>query len=143
MIPRTVQLTKSEQMSRVRSRDTSPELLVRSLLTRSGVRYRLHRKDLPGRPDIYVARLRLAIYINGCFWHGHADCSRAALPKTNARFWAEKIGRNVERDRCTAERLKDLGVEPLYLWTCKTSEFAKVCSRIARRWARFATAVHR
>lgn len=127
-------LTIGERMALVRFKDTQPELAVRKLLTRYGVRYRLHRKDLPGRPDIYLPRLRLAIFINGCFWHGHGNCPRATLPKTNTAFWSEKIRKNVERDARNAERLRTLGINPMYLWTCKRSEFPNACLRLALRW---------
>lgn len=129
-------LTIGQRMALVRGKDTQPELEVRELLSERGVRYRLHRKDLPGKPDIYIARLRTALFINGCFWHGHKDCPRAALPKTNTAFWFEKIARNVERDRRNAARLKDLGIEPIYLWTCKRTEFPTICARIARQWGK-------
>lgn len=128
-----VALSKSEQMSRVRSRDTQPELRVRRLLSRLGVRYRLHRRDLPGRPDLYVGRLRLAIFVNGCFWHGH-DCPRGRQPKTNVRFWREKIARNVARDDRVAQRLEDMGVSILVLWTCEVNYLTRTCRSIARRY---------
>lgn len=130
-------MNKSEQMARVRSRDTQPELLVRRLFSSSGVRYRLHRKDLPGRPDLYVGRLRLAIFVNGCFWHGH-DCKRAGRPKANADFWTEKIGRNAARDRLSLERLEGMGVATLTLWTCQLERFAPICRRIVARYRRAA-----
>lgn len=129
----TVTLSKSEQMSRVRSRDTKPELLVRRLLSSLGVRYRLHQRDLPGRPDLYVGRLRLAVFVNGCFWHGH-DCPRAGQSKTNADFWKQKIARNVARDRQALERLKEMGVQTLILWTCETAGFSAACRDLARRY---------
>ena len=96
---------RSQVMARVKGRDTSPELKVRRLLTRMGVGYRLHRKDLPGRPDIAMAGRRLAIFVQGCFWHGH-DCARGArVPKQNRTYWTAKIGRNRARDtRTQAER---------------------------------------
>lgn len=128
-------MNKSEQMSRVRSRDTAPELLVRRLLSSAGVRYRLHRKDLPGRPDLYIPRLRLALFVNGCFWHGHG-CRRAGRSRTNVDFWTKKIARNVARDKDALERLQAMGVEALTLWTCEDSAFPKVCRAIARRYLR-------
>jgi len=136
--PRKVVLSKSEQMSRVRSRDTEPELLVRRFLTGLGVRYRLHRRDLPGTPDLYIPRLRLAIFVNGCFWHGHG-CSRAGRLGTNVDFWEKKIARNVARDRQTLERLEAVGIEALTLWTCEIREFASIGSMIARRYRKRAT----
>lgn len=120
-------------MSRVRSRDTGPELLVRKLLSKSGVRYRLHKSQLPGQPDVYIGRLRLAIFVNGCFWHGH-DCHRGGRPKTNADFWNDKIGRNIERDRMVLGKLQQMGIETLVLWTCEAESFSAVCRRLSRRY---------
>lgn len=108
-------------MRRVKSRDTTPELRVRKLLTRLGARYRLHRRDLPGAPDIALPGRRLAIFVNGCFWHGH-DCRRGArTPKTNAHYWAAKIARNRTRDVANAERLDALGWRTLVVWECELS----------------------
>jgi DNA mismatch endonuclease (patch repair protein) len=126
-------LSKSEQMSRVRSRDTGPELLLRSLLSERGVRYRLHRKDLPGRPDLFIGRLGLAIFVNGCFWHGH-ECPRGGPPKTNADFWKGKITRNVDRDRRVLGQLREMGVTTMTLWTCELQHFPTISNRIARRY---------
>ncbi|MBD5657258.1 MAG: DNA mismatch endonuclease Vsr [Candidatus Eremiobacteraeota bacterium] len=105
-------LSIGERMARVRTKGTAPELEVRSLLSREGVRYRLHRRDLPGTPDVYVPRLRLAIFVHGCFWHGH-DCRRGSRPKTNTTFWNVKILRNIARDGRTRTELTDLGIESL------------------------------
>lgn len=132
---RKVALLKSAQMSRVRSRDTGPELRVRRLLSDMGVRYRLHRRDLPGRPDLYIGRLRLAIFVNGCFWHGH-DCRRGGRSKTNADFWEQKIAGNLARDRRSVDRLKEQGVEIVTLWTCEIAGFPAACRNIARRYTR-------
>lgn len=126
-------LSKSEQMSRVRSRGTQPELLVRSLLSGAGVRYRLHKKDMPGRPDLYVGRLHLAIFINGCFWHGHG-CRRAGQVHTNVAFWAAKIRQNAARDSDALNRLEKMGILALTLWTCEAESFRSVCSRVARAY---------
>ena len=122
-------------MARVRSCDTQPEKLVRHLLSALGVRYRLQRKDLPGRPDLYVSRLRLAIFVNGCFWHSH-ECARGKRPKTNSKFWDEKIQRNKIRDRDAVQRLERMGVDTLTFWTCDTVRFASFCRSIARRYKR-------
>lgn len=134
---RKVTLSKSEQMSRVRSRGTEPELLVRRLLSSLGVRYHLHRRDLPGRPDLYVGRLRLAVFINGCFWHGHG-CLRAGQSKTNTDFWKNKIAQNVARDRLAIERLEKMGVRTLTLWTCEAAGFPAACRDLARRYGKIA-----
>ncbi len=135
MTPRKKPLSKSEQMSRVKSRDTAPEMLVRQFLSKCGVRYRLHRKDLPGRPDLYIPRLHLALFVNGCFWHGHG-CRRAARSKTNVDFWTQKIARNKARDRATGEALRAMDIETLTLWTCELDAFPKACRDIMRRYER-------
>lgn len=122
-------------MARVRGRDTAPELSVRRALSQFGVRYRLHRKDLPGKPDLYVGRLRLAIFVNGCFWHGH-DCPRGTLPKTNSDFWKAKITQNVVRDERTREQLAERGIDCLELWTCRQADFPHQCKIVARRYVR-------
>jgi len=122
-------------MARVKAKDTQPELLVRQLLSREGVRYRLHRKDIPGRPDLYVPRLRTAIFVNGCFWHGH-DCPRGARPKTNSEFWDLKIERNVRRDQSVRAKLSEIGVKAVTFWTCQMRKFPLICRRIARRYHR-------
>lgn len=129
--------TKSEQMSRVRSRNTKPELRVRKLLTERGVRYRLQRKDLPGRPDVYVPRLRLALFVNGCFWHGH-DCPRGRKPSSNVEFWDTKISRNVERDAAVQRALAERGIEACVIWTCCASEFERIADDVALRYRSFA-----
>lgn len=126
-------MNKSEQMAHVRSRDTEPELRVRRELTARGIRYRLHRKDLPGKPDVYVGRLRLAIFVNGCFWHGH-DCPRGKRPSTNADFWNAKINRNRERDAKVMQELAKRGIETLTLWQCGIRECEEVASRIADQY---------
>lgn len=126
-------LSKSEQMSRVRSRDTLPEMLVRRELSQQHVRYRLHRSDMPGTPDIYIGRLHLAIFVNGCFWHGH-HCPRATLPKANAEFWHAKITRNIERDERVVRQLEAQGIDVLRLWTCQVAHFSTECQKIAIRY---------
>ena len=106
-------------MRRVKGRDTGPELKVRRLLWAAGFRYRLHRKDLPGRPDIVLARRRAAIFVHGCFWHGH-DCARGArAPKANAVYWAGKIARNRDRDARVVAELTAMGWRPFVVWECE------------------------
>jgi len=131
--PRAMPSTIGERMARVRNKDTAPELAVRRFLTRAGVRYRLHRRDLPGTPDVYVPRLQLAIFVHGCFWHGH-ECPRGKRPKTNALFWDLKISNNRARDERSRERLADVGIAALELWTCQHAGFESECKRIARRY---------
>lgn len=105
-------------MQAVKSKDTAPELLVRSLAHRMGYRFRLHRKDLPGKPDLVFPGRRKAIFVHGCFWHGH-DCARGArVPKNNRDYWTKKIARNREHDRGTCTALTLSGWKYLILWEC-------------------------
>ena len=106
---------------------------MRRLLTERGVHYRLHRKDIPGTPDVYVGRLRLAIFVNGCFWHGH-DCARGRLPSSNAAFWREKIERNRARDKRTADALASRSISELTAWTCAEKDFPLIADEIACRY---------
>ncbi len=109
---------RSAVMRRVRGRDTDPEMRVRRALTRLGARYRLHRKDLPGSPDIVMPGRRLAIFVHGCFWHGH-DCARGArTPKQNRDYWVAKVGRNRARDAASREALATLGWRVETIWEC-------------------------
>lgn len=126
-------MNKSEQMSRVRSSDTAPEIRMRRALSQLGVRYRLHRKDLPGKPDLYVGRLRLAIFVNGCFWHGH-DCSRGRRPATNTEFWNAKIDRNRARDAKVNLELAERGIETLTVWQCAIRDCDRFAASVATRY---------
>ncbi|HEX7799530.1 MAG TPA: very short patch repair endonuclease [Asticcacaulis sp.] len=115
---------RSRTMRAVKSKDTAPELRVRRLVHAMGYRYRLHRKDLPGHPDLVFPGRRKAIFIHGCFWHGH-DCRRGArMPKTNADYWTAKIGRNRERDARTLAELAKLGWGVCVLWECELKDEA-------------------
>jgi DNA mismatch endonuclease (patch repair protein) len=106
-------------MQAVKSRDTKPEMIVRRLVHRSGYRYRLHRPDLPGKPDLTFPRLKKIIFVHGCFWHGH-DCKRGARePKENAEYWRRKISRNKERDAKEQEILRAMGWDILVVWECQ------------------------
>lgn len=109
---------RSAVMRRVKGRDTGPELAVRRLLWGAGYRYRLHRKDLPGKPDIVLPGRRTVVFVHGCFWHGH-DCARGARqPKANADYWIAKIAGNRERDAANLEALTALGWTPITVWEC-------------------------
>ncbi|NLA25700.1 MAG: DNA mismatch endonuclease Vsr [Bacteroidales bacterium] len=113
---------RSKIMSSIKSKDTKPELIVRRLLHSMGYRYRLHRKDLPGSPDIVLSNYKKVIFIHGCFWHGHKGCSRAKLPKTNTEKWQQKISKNMKRDMESIEKLHSLGWAVLVLWTCEIKD---------------------
>ena len=107
-------------MQAVRSKDTKPEMVVRRLLHRMGYRYRVHRKDLPGRPDIAFISRRKAIFVHGCFWHGHG-CAKGQLPKSRLDYWQPKLEQNVRRDRTKIEQLESLGWKVLVVWQCEIS----------------------
>ncbi|MET0606991.1 MAG: DNA mismatch endonuclease Vsr [Beijerinckiaceae bacterium] len=119
-------MLRSDIMRRVKGKDTGPEKLVRSALHRLGFRFRLHRADLPGKPDIVLPSMKIAIFVHGCFWHGH-DCARGARePKTNADYWRTKIARNRVRDEAHLAELKRLGWKARILWECELKDMAKV-----------------
>ena len=110
---------RSDVMRQVKAKGTSPELKVRKLLWALGARYRLHRKDLPGAPDIVLPGRKLAVFVHGCFWHGH-DCARGArVPKQNRNYWTAKIARNPARDERVQGELDALGWRPLVVWECE------------------------
>ena len=122
---------RSQVMRCVRGRDTSPERKVRRLLTRMGLRYRLHRRDLPGSPDVVFARKRVALFVHGCFWHGH-DCARGArVPKANADYWVRKIARNRARDSDVQRRLAEAGWRIVVVWECELKDEARFAERLA------------
>ena len=110
--------TRSRMMSRIRGKDTKPELLVRSYLHRRGFRFKLHPKNLPGKPDIVLPKYHAVILVHGCFWHRHTDCKFAYNPKTRQEFWQEKFNRNVERDEEVRQALQDAGWRVLVVWEC-------------------------
>ena len=122
---------RSAVMRRVKGRDTSPELKVRKLLTRLGARYRLHRKDLPGNPDIVLPGRKLAIFVHGCFWHGH-DCARGArVPKQNRDYWLARVARNTARDEAAQAALAAAGWRVVVLWECDMKDAAALLERLA------------
>ncbi|MFH1139876.1 MAG: very short patch repair endonuclease [Pseudomonadota bacterium] len=115
-------LSRSRMMARVKGKDTKPEKVVRSILHRMGYRFRLHRKDLPGKPDIVLPRHKKIIFVHGCFWHGHEGCSRARRPSTNESFWNTKLNRNQKRDLDNQEILRRSGWKILILWECQIKD---------------------
>ena len=104
-------------MSHVRGKDTKPEVMVRQFLFAQGFRYRLYRKDLPGKPDIVLPKYKTVIFINGCFWHGHSGCKYATIPEANHDFWLAKISGNIERDKHA--KLFELGWKVIEIWQCE------------------------
>ncbi len=121
---------RSRLMSRVRGKDTGPELVVRRLAHRLGFRFRLHRRDLPGTPDLVFPRLRKAILVHGCFWHSHVGCRAGRAPSSNEDYWEPKLRRNVERDAANQEALRRLGWEVLVIWECETRKPAVLAERL-------------
>jgi len=109
---------RSNLMSRVRSKNTAPELITRKMLHSLGYRFRLHKKDLPGSPDIVLPRYRTVIFIHGCFWHGHS-CSKGKIPSSNSQFWREKIESNIKRDKQREGSLESLGWKVITIWECE------------------------
>ena len=113
-------------MSAIRGKDTKPEIIVRSLVHRMGYRFRLHRKDLPGKPDLVFPGRKKIIFVHGCFWHQHPRCRFATRPKTRPDFWANKLDGNRERDKRVRRELRRLGWKVLVVWECQTRDLKKL-----------------
>lgn len=109
-------------MSRIRSSNTKPELIVRQVLHAMGYRFRLHRHDLPGKPDIVLSKYKTVIFVHGCFWHRHEDCKYAYNPKSRVEFWQEKFRSNIERDKRVSEQIAVAGWRQLTIWECETKK---------------------
>ena len=110
---------RSRNMSAIKSKNTKPEITVRKLLHSMGYRFRLHKKDLPGSPDIVLPKYKTVIFVHGCFWHRHQNCKYASNPKTRREFWEKKFKENIERDKKTQEKLKNLGWKTKIVWECE------------------------
>ena len=110
---------RSRVMSGIRSKNTKPEILVRSALHRSGLRFRLHKTDMPGCPDIVLKKHKAIVFVHGCFWHQHKDCKRATMPKSNQDYWRPKLLGNVERFKKNRAALKEMGWRIFVLWECE------------------------
>ena len=130
------QSKRSQIMARIRGKHTSPEILLARLLNELGLKFERHRKDLPGSPDVVLPRRKIALFVNGCFWHGHRNCSRAILPSTNKVFWKTKIDKNRRRDESQRRKLRKMGWSVLTFWICRrlthkvlSSRLQRVCSR--------------
>ena len=121
---------RSEMMAGIKGRDTTPEIVVRRIAHGLGFRFRLYRKDLPGRPDISFPRHRVVVFVHGCFWHRHDGCKYAYTPKTRVPFWTEKFSQNVARDRRNKELLRHLGWRVHVIWECETRDKTAVKERL-------------
>lgn len=122
---------RSRNMAAIKSKDTKPEMTVRKLLFSMGYRFRLHRKDLPGKPDIVLPKYKTVIFVNGCFWHQHKNCKRSNIPKTNKDYWVPKIQKNVERDNNNKKLLRKLGWKVIVIWECEVNK-EKIISMIKK-----------
>jgi DNA mismatch endonuclease (patch repair protein) len=128
-------LTKEQRswnMSRIRSTNTKPEIVVRRLLSGMGLRYRLHRAGLPGKPDIVLGPRRLVIFVHGCFWHRHSGCKQATMPTANRSFWLAKLEGNAARDRRHRRALRKLGWRVSIVWECETQAPERLARRLLR-----------
>lgn len=125
-------LTRSRMMSGIGRADTTPELAVRRALHALGYRFRLHRRDLPGTPDIVLPRHRTVVFVHGCFWHRHPRCRYATTPSTRVEFWQAKFDANVARDRRVARALRQDGWRVVTVWECETRDAEKLVSRIRK-----------
>ncbi|NLX60449.1 MAG: DNA mismatch endonuclease Vsr [Phycisphaerae bacterium] len=126
----SVEPARSRNMAAIRSRNTRPELLVRSVVHRLGYRFRLHHRDLPGTPDLVLPRYRAAIFVHGCFWHAHSCRSGSRCPRTNTAYWTAKRHRNRARDRRACLALRKDGWRVLTVWECETKDLVRLASRL-------------
>ncbi len=121
---------RSRIMARVKGADTRPEMIVRRMVHRMGYRFRLHRKDLPGKPDLTLPKHRKVIFVHGCFWHGHPGCPRAARPTTNTDFWNRKLSGNIQRDKWNQKKLREQGWDVLTVWGCETKDIDALAKKL-------------
>lgn len=127
---------RSWLMSRVGGKNTTPEIRVRKAVHALGLRFSLHRKDLPGKPDIVLRRWKTVIFVHGCFWHRHPGCRKASMPKSRKKYWSEKFDANVERDKHNQAALEDMGWRVLVVWECETKDPEKLSDMLATHFAR-------
>jgi DNA mismatch endonuclease, patch repair protein len=124
--------SRSENMRRIRSKDTQPEMVVRRCIHAMGYRYRLHVRDLPGKPDLVFRKTKKVIFVHGCFWHQHSRCREGRVPKSKTKYWRSKLKRNVERDQAHLASLKQLGWKTLVLWECELQNEERLHRRLAK-----------
>ena len=125
-----ISASRSKNMSAIKSKNTKPEVEVRKLLHSMGFRFRLHKKDLPGSPDIVLPKYKTVIFVHGCFWHRHQNCKYASNPKTRVDFWNKKFKDNIERDIKNQEKLKSFGWKSKIIWECETKNIDKLREKL-------------
>lgn len=124
---------RSWNMSRITSKNTKPEIIVRSALHKAGFRFRLHGKDLPGAPDIVLPKYKTVVFVHGCYWHVHKGCKRSNLPKSNLLYWTVKFEKNIQRDKKLKKELKKMGYNVYVIWECQTKKIESIISRIKKQ----------
>ena len=127
---------RSWNMSRIRGKDTKPEIAVRSLLHHLGYRFRLHRRDLPGNPDIVLPKYKTVVFVHGCLWHRHKNCKYAYNPKSRIEFWQKKLRENVDRDKKNQKALSKKGWKIVVVWECELRDMDKLVIRLAKEMAK-------
>jgi len=132
MMDKISKAQRSANMRAVRSANTQPEMRVRQIAHGLGYRFRLHRRDLPGKPDIIFPAQQKAIFVHGCFWHQHKGCQRATIPKSNAGFWRTKLSRNAERDARNLAEIRSIGWRALIVWECETRKKRHLAAKLRR-----------
>ena len=125
-------MSRSDIMRAVKRANTAPEIIVRQVLHALGIRFRLHRRDLPGSPDVVLPRFRTVIFVHGCFWHRHPDCRYTTTPKTRQEYWLPKFAANIERDLRKEAQLQALGWRVLLVWECETKQLEELTLRLRR-----------
>ena len=124
---------RSEVMSKIRGENTKPEMILRSALFRKGYRFRVHKKDLPGKPDIVLPKYHLVIFVHGCFWHYHKKCNEGRIPSSNSKFWEEKLERNVKKDANNIKALKKENWKVFVIWECEIEkQFEKTIKHLVK-----------
>jgi len=119
-------------MTKIKAKNTKPEIAVRKVLSRLGERYRLHNSKLAGKPDIVIVKTKKIIFINGCFWHQHKNCKKQAMPKANKKYWESKLKRNIEKQAQDIKLLKKQGWEVYKIWECQTNNEDKLTQKISK-----------
>lgn len=123
---------RSRIMSHIRSESTAPEVVLRRLVYGMGYRYRLHRSDLPGNPDLVFQGLKKIIFVHGCFWHQHTECKDGHLPKTNLQYWIPKLERNIQRDKKVVEELTEIGWDVMVIWECQLADRERLAIKLKK-----------